>query len=94
MNITGDEFVSSQGENKHFITVKHFQDKIKFLREEAANKNEIIKTLLENINCLQKHFPQYQNSSYNSYQKSLKQQNQNTDSHDDSSFITSTKKSK
>ena len=56
MNITGDEIVSSQGENKIFISVKHFQDEIKFLREEVGNKNEIIKTLLENINCLKKHF--------------------------------------
>ena len=31
MNIMGDEFVSNQGENKNFITVKHFQDEIKFL---------------------------------------------------------------
>ena len=45
MNITGDEFVSSQGENKNFIAVQHFQDEIKFLREEVGNKNEIIKTL-------------------------------------------------
>ena len=27
INITGDEFVSSQGENKNFITVKHFRTK-------------------------------------------------------------------
>ena len=54
MNIKGDEIVSSQGENKDFIPVQHFQDKIKFLREEVGNKNEIIKTLLENINCLKK----------------------------------------
>ena len=45
MNITGDEFVSSLGENKNFITVQHFQVEIKFLREEVGNKNEIIKTL-------------------------------------------------
>ena len=94
MNITGDEIVSSQGENKIFILVKHFQDEIKFLREEVGNKNEIIKTLLENINCLKKHFCQNKNSSYNSYQKSLKRQNQNIDSQDDSSFITPIKKSK
>ena len=52
MNITGDELVASQERDKKFITVKHFQDEIKFLREEVGNKNEIIKTLLENINCL------------------------------------------
>ena len=72
MNIKGDEIVSSQGENKNFIPVQHFQDKIKFLREEVGNKNEIIKTLLENINCLKRQFSQNQNSSYDSYQKSLK----------------------
>ena len=49
MNTTGDEFVSSQGENKNFSAVQHFQDDITFLREEVGNKNEIIKTLLENI---------------------------------------------
>ena len=56
MNITGDEFVSSQGENKNFSAVQHFQDHITFLREEVGNKNEIIKTLLENINCLKNNF--------------------------------------
>ena len=94
MNFMGDEFVSSQRENKNFIPVQHFQDEIKFLREEVGNKNEIIKTLLENINCLKKQFSQNQNSSYNSYQKSLKRQNENIDSQDDSSFIKPTKKSK
>ena len=54
MNIMGDEFVSSQGENKNFIPVQHSQDEIKFLQEEVGKKNEIIKTLLENINCLKK----------------------------------------
>ena len=44
MNINGNEFVSSQKEYKNFITVKHFQDEIKFLRKEVGNKNEIIKT--------------------------------------------------
>ena len=53
-NITGEEFVSSQGENKNFTTVQHFQDKIKFLREKVGNKNEIIKTFIENISCLKK----------------------------------------
>ena len=33
MNITGDEFVSSQGENKHFSAVQHFQDDITFLQK-------------------------------------------------------------
>ena len=56
MNITGNEFVSSQEENKSFITVKHFQDEIKFLCGEFGNKNEIIKILLENINCLKNNF--------------------------------------
>ena len=46
------------------------------------------------INCLKKRFSQNKNSSYNSYQKSLKWQNQNIDSQNDSSFITPTKKSK
>ena len=55
MNITGNEFVSSQGEKK-IITIKHFQGKIKVLREQVRNKNDIIKTLLENINCLKKFF--------------------------------------
>ena len=32
INIMGNEFVSSQGENKSFIPVRYFQDKIKFLR--------------------------------------------------------------
>ena len=88
MNITGDELVSSQGENKIFISVKHFQDEIKFSREEVENKNEIVKTSLENINCFKKIF------FSNSYEKSLKQQNQNIDSQDDSSFISPTKKVK
>ena len=88
MNIKGDEIVSSQGENKNFIPVQHFQDKIKFLREEVGNKNEIIKTLLENINCLKKQFSQNQNSCYNSYQKNLKRQNENIDSQDDGFIIT------
>ena len=52
MNIMGNEFVSSQGGNKNFIPVQHFQDEIKVLREEVGNKNKIIKTSLENINCL------------------------------------------
>ena len=49
MNFMGDEFVSSQVENKNFIPVQHLQDEIKFLWEEVGNKYEIIKTLLENI---------------------------------------------
>ena len=40
MNITGDEFVSNQGKNKVFITVKHFQNEMKFLRKEVGNKIE------------------------------------------------------
>ena len=56
-------------------TVQHFLDEIKFLWEEVGNKNEIIKTLLKNINCLKKLFSQNQNSSHNSYKKSLKRQN-------------------
>ena len=80
MNITGDEFVSSQGENKTFTAVQHFQDEIKCFWDEVGNKNEIIKTLLENISCLKKQFSQNQNSSYNSYKKSLKRQNQSIDS--------------
>ena len=56
MNVMGDEFVSSQGENKNFIPVQHFQDEIMFLREKVGNKNEIIKTLLENVNFLKKFF--------------------------------------
>ena len=55
MNITGDEIVSSQGENKFFISVKHFQDEIEFLRKEVGNKNEIIKTLLENVTYIPTH---------------------------------------
>ena len=51
MNFMGDEFVSSQVENKNFIPVQHLQDEIKFLWEEVGNKYEIIKTLLENIDC-------------------------------------------
>ena len=95
MNFIGDEFVSSQGEKKNFLPVQHFQDEIKFLWEEVGNKYEIIKTLLENIDCLkEKHFFQNRNSSYNSYQKSLKRQNEKIDSQDDSSFIKPTKKSK
>ena len=94
MNITGDEFVSSQGENVNLITVKHFQDEIKFSWDKVRNKNEIIKTILENINCLKKQFSENQNFFYNSYQKSLKRQNQNINSQDDSSFITLTKKIK
>ena len=94
MNFMGDEFVSSQVENKNFIPV-HLHDEIKFLWEEVENKYEIIKTLLENIDCLkEKHFFQNRNSSYNSYQKSLKRQNEKIDSQDDSSFIKPTKKSK
>ena len=92
MNITGDEFVSSQGENVNLITAKHFQDEIKFSRDKVRNKNEIIKTILENINCLKKQFSENQNFFCNSYQKSLKRQNQNIDSQDDSSFATLTKK--
>ena len=57
----------------------------------VGSKTEIIKTSLENINCLKK---QNQNSAYNSCQKSLKWQNQNIDSQADSSFVTRTKKSK
>ena len=91
MKITGNDFVSRQGKNKSFITVQHFQDEIKILREEVGNNSETIKTLLENINCLKKQFSQNRNSSYNSFQKSLKLQNQNIDSQDDSSFITPTK---
>ena len=79
---------------KNFIRVQHFQDEIKFLREEVGNKNEIVKTLIKNINCLKIQFSQNQNSSYNSYQKSLKPQNENIDSQDNSSFITPTKKIK
>ena len=95
MNFIGDEFVSSQGEKKNFLPVQHFKDEIKFLWEEVGNKYEIIKTLLENIDCLkEKHFFQNRNSSYNSYQKSLKRQNEKIDSQDDSSFIKPTKKSK
>ena len=95
MNFMGDEFVSSQVENKNFIPVQHLQDEIKFLWEEVGNKYEIIKTLLENIDCLkEKHFFQNRNSSYNSYQKSLKRHNENIDSQDDSSFIKPTKKTK
>ena len=60
----------------------------------ASNNTQIIKTLSENINCLKKQFYQNQNSSYNSYQKRLKRQNQNIDSQEDSSFITLTKISK
>ena len=60
--------------------VQHFQDEIKFFWDEVGNKNEIIKTLLENISCLKKQFSQNQNSSYNSYKKSLKRQNQSIDS--------------
>ena len=52
----GNEFVSSQEENKSFITVKHFQDEIKFLCGDFGNKNEIIKILLDNINCLKNNF--------------------------------------
>ena len=54
-NATADKFVSSQGENKNFIPVQHLQDEITFLREEVGNKNEIINTLLENINCFKKY---------------------------------------
>ena len=72
MNITGNELVSSQGENENFITIKHFQGEINDLRGEVGNKNDIIKTLLENINCLKKFFSQNQNSSYNSCQKTFK----------------------
>ena len=39
---------------ENFTTVQHFQDKIKFLREKVGNKNEIIKTFIENISCLKK----------------------------------------
>lgn len=60
----------------------------------VGSKTEIIKTSLENINCLKKQFSQNQNSAYNSCQKSLKWQNQNIDSQADSSFVTRTKKSK
>ena len=56
MNIMGDEFVSNQQENKKFIPAQHFQGEIKFLQEEVENKYEIIKTLLENINCLKSNF--------------------------------------
>ena len=90
VNIMGDEFVFSQGENKNFVPARHFQDDSKFLREDVGNKNEIIKTLLENIKCLKKQFSQNQNSSYNSYQKSLKRQNENIDSQINGSFITPT----
>ena len=41
MNITGNELVSSQGENKNFITIKHFQGEINDLRAEVGNKNDI-----------------------------------------------------
>ena len=54
VNIMGDEFVFSQRENKNFVPAHHFQDDSKFLREDVGNKNEIIKTLLENIKCLKK----------------------------------------
>ena len=53
-NAIADKFVSSQAENKSFIPVQHLQDEITFLREEVGNKNEIINTLLENINCFKK----------------------------------------
>ena len=76
------------------FTIQHFQDEIKYLREEVGNRNEIIKTLLENINCLKKQFSQNQNSSYNSYKKSLKRQNQKIDNQDECSFIIPTKKIK
>ena len=56
MNIMGDEFVWSQGENKNFITEKLFQDKIKFLQKQVGNKNNIAKTLSENVNCLKNNF--------------------------------------
>ena len=56
MNIMGDEFVWSQGENKNFITEKLFLDKIKFLQKQVGNKNNIAKTLSENINCLKNNF--------------------------------------
>ena len=48
---TADKFASSRGENKNFIPVQHIQDEITSLREQVGNKNEIINTLLENINC-------------------------------------------
>ena len=56
MNIMDDEFVWSQGENKNFITEKLFLDKIKFLQKQVGNKNNIAKTLSENINCLKNNF--------------------------------------
>ena len=56
MNIMGDEFVWSQRENKNFITEKLFLDKIKFLQKQVGNKNNIAKTLSENINCLKNNF--------------------------------------
>ena len=56
MNIMGDEFVWSQGENKNFITEKLFLDKIKFLQKQVGNKNNIAKTLSENINGLKNNF--------------------------------------
>ena len=42
-NITATEIEFSQGKN--LIAVKHFQGKIKILREDTRNKNEITKTL-------------------------------------------------
>ena len=62
MNVTGDELVASQGENKIFITAKHFQDEIRFYER----KLEIIKAVKILI-VEKKRISQNQNSSYNSY---------------------------
>ena len=43
MNITGDEFVSSQGEYKNFNTVKHFQDESKFYEMKLEIKVKLLK---------------------------------------------------
>ena len=46
MNITSNEFVSNHGENKNFITVKHFQGKIKFSWGNLEIKMKVLKIYL------------------------------------------------
>ena len=88
INITGDQFVSNQEEN----TVKHFQDEIKFVGEEVGNKNEIIKTSLENTkNFLKNNFLKIKVPLIILIKKNLKRQNQKIESQVESSFITPTK---
>ena len=56
-NCTTSEFELRQG--KRLIAMNYLQNEIKFLREEIGDKNEIIKTLVENINCLEKNNRNY-----------------------------------